>query len=93
MFHKSGSKNVLRLNRSFPIFEGYNHISRNFLNQIIEAKRKHFILIIQINKCRHHKMKKKKSEDSSINSITDKHTNYEIESTKLLWSKQFYFAP
>ena len=57
-----------------------------------EAKRKHFILIIQRNKCRYHK-RKKKSKNSAINSITDRHTNYEIESTELLWSKQFHFAP
>ena len=38
-------------------------------------------------------MKKKKSKNSAINSITDRHTNYEIESTELLWNKQFHFAP
>lgn len=47
VLHKSGSKNVLRLNRSFPTFEGYNHISKDFAKSNNISQRKHFILIIQ----------------------------------------------
>lgn len=44
VLHKSGSKNVLRLNRSFPTFEGYNHISKDFAKSNNISQKKTFYI-------------------------------------------------
>ena len=44
VLHKSGSKNVLRLNRSFPTFEEYNHISKDFAKSNNRRQKKTFYI-------------------------------------------------